>query len=296
MNWGHKQLANNNDTRLEKDTTKEKDRDRDRDEPGLSRFQSSFKRLMLTDSAELKSNNDAYVPLAHDLIEDQIPLTERLEIYRNNIISSLTTVMVDTFPIVEKLVGVDFFRGMARKFICINPPEQSCLHEYGTGFATFIQDFEPVKHLNYLPDIAQLEISTNVVYHAKDTSALTAIHLSQIAEDELANLKISLRDSVALLESKYRLLDIRDFALNAGTPPDSIEGKQHLLVYRAGLDTEIMLIEESEYNFLNQLKEHNLGDALATCIQDDPNFNLQHILNKHLNLGTFAGLNTPNNA
>ena len=40
----------------------------------------------------------------------------RLAVYRNNVVSSLIDALADTFPVVQQLVGEEFFRAMAGVF------------------------------------------------------------------------------------------------------------------------------------------------------------------------------------
>lgn len=42
---------------------------------------------------------------------------QRFAVYRNNVTVSLIDALADTFPVVQALVGVDFFRTMAREFV-----------------------------------------------------------------------------------------------------------------------------------------------------------------------------------
>ena len=78
----------------------------------------------------------------------------RLAVYRNNVVSSLIDALADTFPVVQRLVGTEFFRAMAGVFA---PPAQRlhgrldgrvCGHDQHHGLrgelARAAQDREPV--------------------------------------------------------------------------------------------------------------------------------------------------------
>lgn len=43
--------------------------------------------------------------------------TQRFAVYRNNVIVSLCDALASTFPVVQALVGEDFFHTMARDFV-----------------------------------------------------------------------------------------------------------------------------------------------------------------------------------
>ncbi len=225
--------------------------------------------------------------------EGDIALSDRLKVYRNNIIGSLTDVMIASFPAIEKLVGSNFMEGMARSFILENPPAQGCLNSFGPGFAEFIETFEPAKDLPYLADVARLDIALNAAYYAKDDSTLTEGELASIAAEDLDGLYLKLRHSVQLLSSPYPIHDIRDFALSDDQDGQlNIDsGGAFLMIYRPQLDTEIIILDEAEYVMLKALDNGNaLGEAVATIIDQYPEFNFQLFLQKHLFLETFLRL------
>jgi hypothetical protein len=101
----------------------------------------------------------------------------RFAVYRNNLVVSLVDALADTYPVVQEMVGVEFFRAMAREFVRVQPPASPVLAHYGAGFAEFIEDFPPAAGLPYLPDLARLELMRVEVYHAADDApALRVLH------------------------------------------------------------------------------------------------------------------------
>ena len=225
-----------------------------------------------------------------------IALSDRLKIYRNNVIGSLTDVMLANFPAIEKLVGREFFDGMARSFILAHPPAQGCLTFYGRDFSGFIEAFEPAKELPYLPDIARFETALNDAYYAADDTALSENELAQIAPEDLAGTLLTPRDCVKLIQSPYPIHDIRDFAMddNPQGELDINRGSAFLMVYRPKLDTEIIILEADEFAMLEALQDRKpLGEAVETVLGSHPDFNFQNFLQKHIFLETFLSL-TPN--
>lgn len=235
----------------------------------------------------------------HDLEEifesGTIPLSERLKVYRNNIIGSLTDVMVASFPAIEALVGKEFMEGMARSFILAHPPTQGCLNNFGPGFAEFIEGFEPAKGLAYLPDIARLEIALNEAYYAADDMPLTGEALANIVPEDLGDLKLLTRANVKLLHSPYPISEIRDFALSdgKGEAVDIDKGAAFLMVYRPKLDTEIIILDGDEFAMLEALSNGMaLGVAVEETLEQYPSFDFQRFLQKHIFLETFVALET----
>ena len=80
-----------------------------------------------------------------------------IEVYRNNYRGNLHDTLTLVYPVIEQLVGRDFFRFMTRNFINQHQSRGGNLHHYGKEMASFIAAFEPAKELAYLSDVATLE-------------------------------------------------------------------------------------------------------------------------------------------
>src|SRR5262245_42691844 len=59
----------------------------------------------------------------------------RFAVYRNNRSAGLIAALAARFPVVQRLVGDEFFREMARQYIAHDPPRSPILMEYGETFA-----------------------------------------------------------------------------------------------------------------------------------------------------------------
>ncbi|NWG24643.1 MAG: putative DNA-binding domain-containing protein, partial [Pseudorhodoplanes sp.] len=74
-------------------------------------------------------------------------IQKRFAVYRNNVTASLVTALRTRFPVIEKLVGDEFFAAMARVFVLENPPRSPILAEYGDSFPSFLERFAPMAEL-----------------------------------------------------------------------------------------------------------------------------------------------------
>lgn len=221
-----------------------------------------------------------------------IPLPVRLSVYRNNIVGSLTDVMIASHPLLEKLVGHEFLEMMARHFVLENPPKHGCLSFYGAAFGTFIENYEPAKTMPYLPDMARLEIALNEAYYAPDDSPLSA---KELAATPPESLELELRKSVRLIYSKYPLNDIRDFCIT-DDPEKTMNidtGGVKLMIYRPALDSIIVKLDEAEYAILDALERRTtLEDALKQTLEKHKGFDFQAFLQQHIKLETFCRMAT----
>ena len=258
----------------------------------LNDFQERFKALMLDHPDALDTPPEA---LAAFCAEGDIPLPERLKVYRNNIVGSLSDLMLSTFPITEKLVGHDFMELMVRSFILENPPSQGFLSLYGAGFAEFVEGFELAKSLPYLPDVVRLELAMNAAYYAKDDSPLKTTDLEKLQTENLENTVLTLRDSVQILISPYPLIAIQDFCQNenSGDTLRLDQGGVRLMIYRPQLESIVIELDADEYAALQKLAEGQpLGDTVQQVMQAHPKFDFQSFLQKHLSLETFRALSS----
>src|SRR6267142_5408469 len=81
----------------------------------------------------------------------------RLAIYRNNLHEGFRKTLALEFPVIERLVGEDYFRQLALSFLAEHPSRCGDLHPIGEPFARFLlQRFEDTQYA-YLPDVATLE-------------------------------------------------------------------------------------------------------------------------------------------
>src|SRR6266704_4459115 len=65
------------------------------------------------------------------VIGDGLAPEQRLSVYRNTFVSSLTNALRLSYPAVHRLVGAEFFEGAAQIFVDDRPPRGAYLDEYG---------------------------------------------------------------------------------------------------------------------------------------------------------------------
>jgi hypothetical protein len=92
----------------------------------------------------------------------------RFTVYQRNHVSGLVAALAKTFPVVQRLVGDEFFAAMATRFVFQSPPRSPVLAEYGADLADFIKAFEPAEGLPFLADVARLEHARVRAWHAAD--------------------------------------------------------------------------------------------------------------------------------
>jgi hypothetical protein len=155
----------------------------------------------------------------------------RFDVYRNNVAGGLTRVLEAGFPAVRRLVGEEFFAAMAGVFLRAHPPKGRVMMLYGAEFPAFLQDFAPVAHLGYLPDVARLEQALRESYHAADHQPVS---LAGIGPEALLTRGLRLAPSARLLRSAWPVQGIWAATLRGAEAPGP--GPQDVLVLRQGFD------------------------------------------------------------
>nr|WP_315225662.1 DNA-binding domain-containing protein [uncultured Albidiferax sp.] len=196
----------------------------------------------------------------------------RFAVYRNNVVVSLIDALAATFPVVQALVGADFFRAMARLYVQAHPPRSRVMAAYGEDFAAFIESFEPAASVPYLADVARLEKSQVQAYHAADVPAIAPAALQAALADpaQLATLCLGLHPSVQVVDSAYAVFSLWA-AHHGGEPVADVDQPQTALVLRCGLEVEILCIAAAAGRFITTLQQ---GDSLLAAAGADPALDL----------------------
>jgi hypothetical protein len=203
-------------------------------------------------------------------------------VYRNNVFASLIDALADTYPVVQQLVGEDFFRAMAKVFAQTTQPTSRVMAYYGAGFAAFIADFPPARAVSYLADVARLEMARVEAYHAADAQPIDPQRLQATLSDMglLRSLRLSLHPSVHVLCSPYAIGSL--WAAHLGTMDlEAVDTEQSecLLVFREGFDVQMQPINDSQACFIFALQAGNtLLEAVEYVSATDPGFDLPRTL------------------
>lgn len=255
--------------------------------PRLRESQEQFSRVIMG------GDNEA---VRLQLAESEIPRVDRLAIYLNNVYYSLTEALGDTFPVVKRLVGEEFFRFAARQFIETHPPEAPVLASYGSNFGEFLKDFEPAASLPYLNDVAKLEFAWLQSYHERDEEPLSVNELQSIPADQYAELRLRLHPSRRFIRSDFPVAKIWEVNQHDEVANDAVSlasGPNYVLIIRPRFDVEIRIMNAAAYTFLMSLEAGNtLNQAFDAAIEQDESFDLQLTLQQLIAGETFVHFST----
>ena len=219
---------------------------------------------------------------------------DRLDIYRNTFIHTLTKALRHSFPVTERLVGEEFFEGAAQIFMAGHPPRIAWLDQFGAEFAGFLHCFPQARSLVYLGEVAELEWAVNCTLHAADVPPLDVAALSAVEPESQGRICFVADPSIRLLRLDHSVdviwravLASDDDALGS---VDLGAGPINLLVERRATGVEVERLTEPAWRFLSELCA---GRSIEAALDDINDFDCTAALAEHLALGRFADFVLP---
>lgn len=200
-----------------------------------------------------------------------------LSIYRATSIANATAAMRLAYPVCRLITGDDYFDALARRYRAACPSRDGDLNRYGDRFAAFLDGFEPVRALPYLPDVARLEWSVHVATMAADARPAGGELFAGLAPDALAALRLRMTPGFALHASRWPVADIwLQHQAGAGGPLDlDLDRPQHAVVWREGYRVRVSALESAKHALWRALVDGApLGEAWAAASATDPHFDL----------------------
>jgi len=213
----------------------------------------------------------------------------RFAVYRNNVHVGLTNALAQRFPVTGRLVGEEFFRGMARVYVQDHKPASPLMFEYGDDFPDFIAVFAPAKGLAYLADVARIEAAWSRAYHAEDVAVLTIADLAALAPERLAETRLTRHPSAAVLASPHPAGSI--WAAHQTDPVGTVATRraETVLVARPDAAVNVHVLPEADAAYAAALlHRRTLGEAAEEALAANPDFDFGAALVGLIRLGAFA--------
>lgn len=222
--------------------------------------------------------------------EDSISATRRLQVYRNNVYSTLTEVLKAHYPTIQRLVGEEFFTHLAKIYTSNYPSHQGNMHLFGEHFSGFVRDFSATRDLVYLSEVAQLDWAYHKAFHAADDPLFDRNRLKIISPDEYVNLQFRLHPSCQLFDFQYPILRIWELCQATSDDDQTVqltEGGIQLMVIRRDRGVRFEPLEKAEYILLNEISHgKTFGVACEQALAADELLDITTIFTKHITTGT----------
>lgn len=218
---------------------------------------------------------------------NRVATSRRFAVYRNNVTVALIDALADCYPVVNALVGEDFFRAMAREFARLHAPPSPVMAEYGGDLADFIKTFAPAATLPYLSDIARLEWQRVLAWNAADATTLTAKDLSPLLSNPAQLIRTSwhFHPSLLLVESSFATVSLwlahqhaNSSQIRASLDRLDLLQAESALVMRQNLNVVVLKIQPAQAAFVTALQSgKNLGNAVNDGLTLSEHFDLAEI-------------------
>jgi hypothetical protein len=177
----------------------------------------------------------------------------RFRVYRNNLYHGLGETLGEAYPVVRRLVGIEFFMATARAYISAHPLREATLAFYGAGFADFLDGFPPARIVPYLADVARLERARLEASHAADAAPLSP-EAMMLSEEELASTRLLCHPAMRVVASHYPIASLWQLNQAMEAPPQQVEAiGETVLITRPALALQMRVLTTAQAAFLNAL-------------------------------------------
>ncbi|GJL81974.1 MAG: DUF2063 domain-containing protein [marine bacterium B5-7] len=245
----------------------------------LREFQQSFRRALFDPTSTSPALRD-------QIVTHGLPAERRLNVYRNNMIASLTESLKATYPAVVKIVGDDFFKMLARRYIESSPSTCGDLHTFGDNFDKLVDSLPETRSLPYLADIARLEWGYHIVFHAVEDNPITldALAEADIEPDQYDSIRFHFHPASMAISSRYPITNIWRFAINEADDDRTLDidtGGENVLVARRDNEMEFQNMGDAEYRFVqSMISGLSLAECFAAGCEVNTEFDLSNALSQ----------------
>ncbi|MGI0116258.1 HvfC/BufC family peptide modification chaperone [Zooshikella sp. RANM57] len=246
----------------------------------LHDWQCQFAKWLLTGDTQL---------LNSQVITDR---TERLGLYRNNVLTNITQSLHSIFPVLERLIGSSCFTSLCHRFIQQKPPQEPALNHYGEQLADFISLQAAFNEYPYLPDVAHLEWAAHIAFLLAKVKPVNTDLLASFEKKDLLDIHLSLAPSVQLVMSKFPILAIWQANQPAVVDPPTVllmEQEEYLIVFRENEQFVIEPVTSSEWYFLQKISHTaSLNQAYEYALLSSIDFDLAGSLQRYVRSGIIS--------
>jgi hypothetical protein len=217
----------------------------------------------------------------------------RLDIYRHRLRATFRRTLALEFPVVERLVGAEYFAGLARDLQCACPSRAGDLHYIGAAFAAFLATRFDGGTFDYLSHVARLEWAIEECLIAAEAQPLDARALKDIPPESCAMLCFEMHPACRLVSSRYPALAIWQANQSVAARIEIVDlrsGPTRVLVRRGPQGIEFHGLAAGEFALLEKIAHANcLGAALEAAQQEEADFDPGPPLRRAVALGVLTG-------
>lgn len=232
-------------------------------------------------------------PLVPELMSREIPAPISVQVYQNNARETYRKALEASYPVIERLVGEDCFRGLAHKYMRDYPSTSGDLQAFGVTMPSFLLELYGDSEFAYLPDVARLEWAVEEAQLNQEGEPLDLDALSRVEPERHADVRFHRSASARLISSPYPILSIWETNQpDQDAEVDLSSGAEHVVVRRHAGNIELNLIDSSSASLATHLDDGKTlaeaTEALDSESAEDPNFDLAASLQQLTSTGLLS--------
>ncbi len=211
----------------------------------------------------------------------------RLNIYRNNVFGNFSSVLQSIYEVVEQILGKEYFAQICKIYLQKNFSKSGNLDDFGLNFPKFLQEIKQQHQLNYLPDLAALDLAFHQAHFAKIAKPFPLEKFKNLTQENYFNLKFKLHPSVQILKSNYAIFSIwKNVNENKSSKKINANKPEFALVERIFQIVNIHKIDELEFLFLQNISKNSLFETYEKIVNlTGKEFDIGALVNKFVGNG-----------
>jgi hypothetical protein len=228
--------------------------------------------------------------------EEGIEAGARIDVYRNNLREGFIRALALGFPVIERLVGAEYFRQLAMDFLRAHPSRRGNLHHIGRPFASWLRARFQGTEYSYFADVAELEWACQEALVAVDAPALSVDALRQVEPALYEHLRFRFHPACGFVRSDFPIVRIWETNQQPGSEEviDLASGGDNVLVTRTDECVELHRLQYEQFVFLKRLADgETLGDALERALELQQDFDARDALQRLFELKLVIGIGSP---
>lgn len=241
-------------------------------------------------------------PVVRPLFKGDTQLAEqRFALYRGNLSGTWDKTLSAAYPVLQSLVGTEFFSALARAYGLACPSQLGDLNQFGAHFSDFLRDFVHVAQYPYFPDMAKLEWALHTAYYAENATALDPAELAQWSPQLLDDAHLTLHPACRLIASDWAVVQLWQAHQTEGGAapvevvfPTEIAQSNFGLIVRPHWKATVLPLTQSAYAALFALQQGlSLGAALDAALEVDAQFDFGACLQQWFAHEVFVAIALP---
>lgn len=248
--------------------------------PVLKDLQYDFLQLLLP---EVLSNKKINLNLKNKI---------GINVYRNNLLGTLSNTLSEIFPICRKLIGDTSFAAITKQYILNTPSNVYSLNFYGENFPDYLKNYAKKYNIEYLVSVAMLEWSLNISQNGQNSFNSCQSQLANVSETDFPKVVFKLIPNSKLLQLDYPADKIWQYNQNNSSGQLLVEKKRvYLFIFTRQSNVYIDRVTKLEYSFLKEISNYLSFEAIFTELESKMSFDdLVASLSKFINLGYIDSL------